>query len=157
DYRLDVQGGQTVRIFRGSYGGPLTVTADGVLTVTADGVGVPGDQRKADRLEHFTIKAGNHTANVIHLRALTRPDFAALGTVVVKVDPQDLVVRDSGWTPTGSEVIDGQPTLDFTKDDILLKIIEVTPPTPGGSGGGSTSLPGPASKTGSPSTTGSPS
>src|SRR5262249_54995618 len=94
--------------------------------------------------------------NSIDLSGINLADFVSLRTVLVKIDGRDTVNRGTGWTPAGSETIDGQRYLVFTQGNATLKITDVAPATPPASPGtpGSPGSPGTPGSTGGSSTPG---
>jgi hypothetical protein len=118
DGHIDITAGETVSV--GS-------TDNNKLRITADGSDLSNPpQQAASSIISLTITATNGFANNLDVSGInTSTEFTQLTAVVVNIDARD-TVNHAGWTPAGSEIIDGRRYLDFTRGGATLKITDVS-------------------------------
>ena len=119
DGHIDITAGEAVSVGSTDGNHKLRITADG-----SDLSNPP--QQAASSIINLTITATNGFANNLDVSGInTSTEFTQLTTVVVNIDARD-TVNHAGWTPAGSEILNGRRYLDFTQGGATLKITDVS-------------------------------
>jgi hypothetical protein len=117
DFQINLTGGDTVILSENNF----------KLDVVAAGQDL-GLQPASSSYLKITINAANGIPDSIDLSGVSSnlADFVQLSTIVVNRDRTDTVNPGFGWSPVGTETINGQLFQDFTQGHVVLKMTSFT-------------------------------